>query len=104
MQKEIIIDITEQGAEGMHFDEFPLSYLGPMSIARASEILFNSETQLWDIHYLHEDGSGKTVHIAKGYQSYELARGVEVEFVQKCRKEGIKFTESFSTARRGVLP
>ena len=41
--KELVIDITAQGeAQAMHFDEFPLGYLGPMKITRASEIKFNT--------------------------------------------------------------
>ena len=86
--KEIVIDINAMGqAEAMHFDAFPLSYLGNMEVRRASEIMFNTDTQRWDIHYF--GGDGNVIYCQDGFKGYDEARGWEVYYVQKCRKMGL---------------
>ena len=50
MNKEIVIDCKNDGTvSGMHFDEFDLGFLGKKTVRRASEIIHNPETDLWDI-------------------------------------------------------
>lgn len=98
-EKEIVIDIDPQGmARAMHFDKFPLGYLGKMEVRRASEITFNAATQRWDIEYYHEDGSKTVVLVHPGFCGYDEARNHEVAFVQQCRKDGVRFDSSMANS------
>jgi hypothetical protein len=83
---EIVIDVTDQGVEAMHFDRFNLGFLGKMHITRASEIFFNTDTQDWEIKLPGQDAPYKS---AVGFKAYEDARDFEVEWLQECRKHGI---------------
>jgi len=84
MSKEIVIDCKTNGTvSGMHFDQFPLSFLGDMKVERASEIFYNHETKLWDI-ILPDMDSAWTA--AKGFEGYDVARSFEVNWLQECRK------------------
>jgi hypothetical protein len=83
---EIVIDVTDQGVEAMHFDRFNLGFLGKMHITRASEIFFNDDTQDWEIKLPGQDTPFKS---AVGFKTYEDARDFEVEWLQECRKHGI---------------
>ena len=84
MNKEMVIDFTESGtAEALHFDEFPLGFLGEMEVRRASEILFNRNTQSWDVHVYGEPYDPLLI---KDFPGYDIARQFEVQFVQTCRK------------------
>jgi hypothetical protein len=84
--KEIVIDINPTGkTEAMHFDEFPLGFLGPMSVDRASEIFHNPDTQQWDVVL---PGHDMAHPVASGFTGYDVARAFEVEWLQGCRKAG----------------
>lgn len=86
--KELILDIDPSGqTQGMHFDEFPLGYLGPMEVTRASEIFHNPETQQWDVVL---PGHKCAVPEASGFAGYDPARSFEVEWLQKCRQKGVQ--------------
>lgn len=88
MTKEIVIDIESTGkVESMHFDEFDLGFLGLKSISRASEILFNADTQDWFI--ILPDLTMPECDCLKGFDSYEVAREFEVEWLQRCRKSQV---------------
>lgn len=97
------------GAEGtataMHKDEFPLGFLGKQSISRASEIIFNEDTQLWDIHLpIGKEGdiSWARFGVCAGFNGYDLARKIEVDWFEQSRlhsvhplsTEGITFLNS----------
>lgn len=87
MSKEIVIDVNPSGvASGMHFDEFPLSFLGKATVERASEIFHNQETQLWDVLL---PGQETPHEAAKGFSGYDVARKFEVVWLQECRKRGL---------------
>lgn len=84
---EIVIDVSASGkTEAMHFDEFPLSFLGPMNVTRASEIFHNPETQLWDVILPDET---QACAQARGFSGYDVARKFEVQWLQACRKENV---------------
>lgn len=92
MSKEILIDISNTGkVHGLHFEELPLTTLGRASIKRATDIKFNSDTQLWDINLLDTDESTIPHHPDHlgDFDSYEVARGHEVRFLQACRLQGV---------------
>ena len=85
MQKEIVIDIAPGGqAQGMNFDQFDLGILGKKKITRASEIIFNETTQLWDVWLPGADKASVT-----GFSGYDIARSFEVDWLQGCRKAQI---------------
>ena len=76
--------------EAMHRDAFNLSFLGKRTITRASEILFNDDTNHWDIYM--DDGMGEfcvTSPALEGFDEYEVARQFEVKWLDECRLRGI---------------
>ena len=88
MSDEIIIDISTSGkTTGLHMDEFPLGFLGDLSIGRASEIFFNKDKQNWEV-ILPEDTHA--VEPAKGFTSYNGARKFEVDWLQACMKANVQ--------------
>lgn len=88
--KEIVLDISPSGkVEGMHFDEFPLGFLGPMTIGRASEIFHNQDTQQWDVVL---PGHEVAHPVASGFSGYDVARQFEVVWLQESRKAGVEPT------------
>jgi hypothetical protein len=90
----IVIDFAPDGAvEAMHRDEFDLGFLGAKSIARASEIEFNEETQLWDIWLIRPGKPRWLSQEARGFSAYDVARSVEVAWLDRCRAEGVEPTE-----------
>lgn len=86
---ELVIDCKSDGTvESMYCDKFQLGFLGKQSISRASEIAFNTETQLWDIHVLSEQGEA-THELASHFRSYEEARDIEVAWFNAARLAGV---------------
>jgi hypothetical protein len=83
---EIVIDVTDQGVESMHFDRFNLGFLGKMHISRASEIFFNEDSQEWDIRLPRQI---IPYPCAMGFKNYEDARDFEIEWLQMCRKHSV---------------
>lgn len=84
MSKEIVLDISTSGrTEGLHFDEFPLQFLGELSISRASEIFFNSGKQNWGVIL---PGHKEALPVARDFTGYDRAREFEVTWLQSCRK------------------
>jgi hypothetical protein len=83
---EYVFDVSGEGSvSGLHFDSFDLGFLGKKEISRASEILFNVETQLWDVAV---PGQKAACPAARSFASYEKARAFEVDWLQECRKFG----------------
>lgn len=92
--QEIVIDITGEGkATGLHFDSFPLSQFGKVSIKRATDIKFNEVTQTWYIVPLPDVALG-----FGEFKTYEEAREFEVRWMHECMKHNIPHT-SFSANR-----
>lgn len=92
MADSIVIDFMADGAvQAMHKDSFPLGFLGEMDITRASEIIFNPTTQLWDIWPRDGEASSFTqAYCGRGFKNYDDARKCEVEWFEKCRLEGVE--------------
>lgn len=82
----MVIDFTPEGqVQALHQDAFPLWFLGRMEVTRASTIAFNEESQRWDIH-LHLPGGAKwSCPELTGIDGYELARLVEVTWLDQLR-------------------
>jgi hypothetical protein len=88
------IDFAEDGTvEAMNRDEFNIGFLGKQSIQRASEIKFNEATQSWNI-CLPDDDDRCWVAIpeATGFASYNVARDVEVFWLETARRVGVNPT------------
>lgn len=89
--KELVISFSDDGTvESMTSDAFPLDFLGRQSVRRATEIVFNEQNQNWEISLCLYDGDGKltgyhTPPEAKGFKGYDLARAVEVKWLNLCR-------------------
>lgn len=79
-----VINIAAGGsASCMHTDAMPLTFLGDMTVRRASEILFDSSTQKWRIHL--EDSLGAWVPLeGKSFDKYDDARKEEVLLLNYC--------------------
>lgn len=85
--KEIVLDFDSNGqAQGMHFDQFDLGFLGDKHVTRASEIVYNDTTQLWDV-VLPNQGIAHTP--LQGFSGYDVARAFEVQWLQECRKREV---------------
>lgn len=95
--RDLVIDIDLSGSsKALHTEAFDLSFLGPMYIARQTDIVFNSDTQLWDMYYIEcsnefecKSTTLKKVVPLSGRSSYEDARTVEVLWLNDCRLLGI---------------
>lgn len=83
---EMVYDFAIDGrVEGMHTDKFSLAFLGQQSISRASDIVFNHATQLWDIHVLYL-APAPPIEACSGFESYEVAREFEVRWFNTARR------------------
>lgn len=90
----MVIDFRPDGAvEAMHRDRFNLGFLGKQSIKRASEILFDEETQAWDIH-IAVGSEFILVEDAKGFADYDEARKMEVRWLEYCRLHDLEPTST----------
>ena len=91
MTKEIQINISGAGAlHGLHFEEMSLLPFGKAEIKRATDIKFNSDSQLWDIRLLDQNEQPihhYTDHLL-GFEGYEEARSHEVVYLQSCKANG----------------
>lgn len=90
----MVITFDENGgASAMHRDQMDLGFLGKQQIKRASEILFNEVTQLWDIYLptalIHDSEGWVTDKNAQGFESYEQARSAEVAWLEMCAIDGV---------------
>jgi len=96
----LVIDFSPEGtAQAMHRDAFPLGFLGKQTIERASEIVFDEDTQLWDIKlpFARYGGAFMTHPGARDFHGYDEARRVEVAWLDGCRLAGVSpFSEEGS--------
>ncbi len=87
--EELVIDVSPDGVvQGLHMDAFPLDFLGPKKISRASEIHHNESTQKWDI-ILPGKESPECAAVSS-FDGYDIAREFEVKWLQACRKAEIQ--------------
>lgn len=92
---EHVIEITADGkVHALHSDAFPLQFLGDMKVYRQTNIVSTNNGDTWDIIYLYPSKNGKklkewTCGPLRGLPTYELARQVEVTWVNLCRVLGV---------------
>lgn len=86
-EEALVISFDEGGsAESLHIDTFDLGFLGNKAITRATDIAFDDGVQAWSIYLLDKTGGRlPLVHGSTGLPSYELARKVEVGWLNLCR-------------------
>lgn len=75
--QDIVIRIDAVGTvHGLHYDNFDLGFLGPKQIERASEILFDDDSQTF--YVLLPGFTVPTGHSLRGFPKYDMARSFEV--------------------------
>ena len=85
-----VIDFSPDGqVQAMHRDGFDLGFLGERSITRASDIKFNETTQSWDIWLMAKGRNEWLSSNAQGFAGYDIARKVEVRWLDESRLEGV---------------
>lgn len=87
---ELVIDFKNTGeVSSLHMDAFDLGFLGDKKVFRQTDIVFDDETQLWNIIYLIEGATQFHDSALYGFNSYETARKFEVLWLNDCRLMGI---------------
>ena len=71
-------------------DDFDLGFLGDKKIIRASEIVFNEDTQLWDVFAGTKHPLATAYQCCAGFTTYEFARKFEVLWFQNCAIAGVE--------------
>lgn len=92
----MVIDVEPTGVvTAMHRDAFSLAFLGKQDIQRASEIVFNAETQHWDVklrngspHEVETGWSVPSVYLSH-FVTYDSARKFEVLYLESCALQSI---------------
>ncbi|MEG1121181.1 MAG: hypothetical protein RSE62_03160 [Citrobacter sp.] len=99
MSNTAVITFDSAGAaQAMYRDAFPLNFLGELSVSRASEIKFNERNQNWDILLVLPNLEGIPCEIpvpeATGFAGYDLARKIEVEWLDAARLDSVEPTSA----------
>lgn len=73
----------------MHNDKFPLGFLGPQTIKRASDIRWAEDDQSWGIWFAVGESFTIPEPEYAGFDSYETARDFEVAVMNEAAKQGM---------------
>lgn len=96
----MVITITPDGeVQSLHRDGMPLWFLGKVSVERASSIMFNEDTQRWDIHIHCDHGAKFTCEDLSSIDGYDLARRVEVAWLDQVRLHGLDVSSEEALGR-----
>lgn len=98
----LVIDFLDDGCvEAMHVTQFDLGFLGNKSVKRATEILFDENTQKWYLSLCTDAGP----HPLPKYQwlDYDTARDAEVVWLNSCRRGGIDPTTPHAAKMLRIL-
>ena len=86
---KFVFEMTPTGGiQGMYADKMDMTTLGHVEVSRASEIAFDEQAQAWTIELMVANVR-KRVPVAHSFRSYEQARSVEVDWLNKCRTAGV---------------
>lgn len=81
--ESMVYDFSPQGeVSGLHRDSFSLAFLGKQAIKRASEIVFDEQSQLWSVVL---PGYDEAAPEAAGFDGYDQARVFEAAWLDLCR-------------------
>ncbi len=86
--ESLVIDFKPNGhVESLHMDAFDLGFLGQKATCRQTDIVFDSDTQLWNLEYLIGGGINSRYVDERlcGFPTYEEARSIEVAWLNNCR-------------------
>lgn len=89
---ELVINFTEGGSvTAMHSDTFDLGFLGTKRVYRQTDIVFDSESQAWNIEYFIDGSPDNRFRHSTldGFATYETARQAEVDWLNRCRLSSI---------------
>jgi hypothetical protein len=90
---ELVIEIGGDSVKAMHNDTFDIGFLGPKTVTRQTDIIFNSVTQKWDVYYIEIEGPMQGMRYlvdgCEGFRTYEDARQHEIRWLNCCRWRGI---------------
>lgn len=91
----MVLTISDSGkVESIYSEEFNLGFLGDQRVFRQTDIVFDVDTQKWDIHYLNAQGvrvfGDASPLMLSGFQWYEEARRFEVSWLNACRESGVQ--------------
>ena len=99
-----VIDINNVGGvEALYSDKVNLTQLGPAIMERASHILFNELTQLWDVIPVLIKNYDALPKEYKNWTSYEKAIEFEVLVLNKARGLGLLSAEGLSSNKGFVI-
>jgi len=85
--ESMVYDFSPAGeVSGLHRDVFSLAFLGKQHIQRASEIVFDEETQLWSVIL---PGYYSAAPETAGFDGYDSARTFEAAWLDLCRLNGV---------------
>lgn len=104
MENFMVVTFEPTGVvNAMHRDSFDLSFLGKQAITRASEIMFDADSQLWDVKLPVDGVYTLTTAHASGFPTYEAGRKFEVEWLEHCALRGVEPTSEAGTIIAGSL-
>ena len=84
---EHVVAISPTGAvRAMHHDDFSIGFLGTQAIRRASDIVWDEDTQSWGIQFIVGEVRETIQQIHCGFDSYSDARAFEVAVMNECLK------------------
>lgn len=90
--QELVIDFKADGkVAAIHSDVFDLGFLGAKKTNRQTDIVFDEDSQLWNLEYLI-DCNPSHRYVAtelNGFDTYEHARMAEVDWLNNCRLLGV---------------
>lgn len=89
LDKSFVFDVNDiGGVTGFYDDTVNIGFLGSQEVSRASEIMFNAETQSFDVILA---GMDKPVAVdCKNFPTYELGRRFEVAWLNGCKLAGVE--------------
>jgi hypothetical protein len=100
----MVIDFSPEGqVQALHRDEFPLWFLGKMTVARASSIVFDEEAQRWGVHLHLDDGTQWAHPLSLGIDGYDKARNVEVAWLDQLRLNNLPPRSAESLRRLSAI-
>lgn len=86
--QELVIDFKPTGrVQALHMDAFDLGFLGKKETYRQTDIVFDSDSQLWNLEYF-VNGNPSNRYFAdelQGFATYDEAREYEVRWLNNCR-------------------
>lgn len=83
----MVIDVELDGTVHSMYREnvMQLDFLGKQSVRRASDLIFNDDTQMFDIHLAEGSAFLPPVPEARDFPTYEAARDMEVRWLEMAR-------------------